>query len=136
MIVVDASIAVKWILANEEYEERALLIYQNHITQKEKIIIPSLLFIEVANSLVTKSATSISIIKKALVFLYNAHFQIYEPNYDDVMEAMLGAKKYKTTVYDMLYLVVAKKHKTVLVTADERFVARTEFPFVKLISEI
>jgi len=36
----------------------------------------------------------------------------------------------------MLYAVIAKNHKTTLITADERFVKMTKFSHVKLLTEM
>ncbi len=135
MIVIDASIAIKWIKDEEENREAALLLYTNHVSQKETILVPPLFFIEVANSLVTKSSIHLLTLKKELEFLYNAHLNVFEPDKDIIVTTSTMAKEFQTTVYDMLYAVIAKKHKTILLTADEKFKEKTKFSFVKLLKE-
>jgi len=135
VIVIDASIAVKWIMEGEDDREKAQLLYQNHYTGKEGILVPDLIFLEVANSLVTKSKTNWKTIRKQLNFMFNSNLTVYCPKEDIVQTASKLAQKYHTSVYDMLYAVIARKHKTVLVTADERFVSLTKFPHVKLLSK-
>jgi predicted nucleic acid-binding protein len=52
---------------------------------------------------------------------------------EELVDAGVLAKKYKTSVYDMIYAVVAKNKKCALVTADENFVRKTKFKHVKLL---
>jgi len=135
MIVIDASIAIKWIKEEEEDRELALTLYTDHTSEKETILVPPLFFIEVANSLVTKSSIKVSTIKKDLEFLYNIHLGLFEPDKDILVKTSLMAKEFRTTVYDMLYAIIAQERKTVLVTADRKFKEKTEFSFVKLLDE-
>lgn len=136
MIVADASIIVKWINVNEENNDKAALIYQEHRKEVERVIVPHLLFYEIANYLATKTRTSKRYIKEGLQLLYEASLIIYNESEEDLIETALLAKKCKTSVYDMLYAVIAKRKKLLLVTADEQFVKKTKFPFVKHIKDI
>lgn len=135
-MIIDASIAIKWLKKEEESSQEALQILESFISGKDKIIVPSLFFIEVANSLVTKSNTTIDIIKKELDYLFRINLSSYDPDSKDIHKTSFLAKKYKTSVYDMLYAVVAKKHKTILITADDKFIQKTKFSFVKHISQV
>lgn len=133
MIVIDASIAVKWIKTDEADSEKAKAIYSQHISGKEKIVVPQWFFIEIGNYLVTQSKSTGIHIRKLMDFLFGLNLEIYQVQEDDITEAVLLAKQSKTTVYDMLYAVVAKKNKTVLITADDRFCRLTKFSHVKLL---
>lgn len=135
MIVIDTSIAVKWIMKDEEESDKALILYQNHLLKTETILVPRLFYIEIANSLITKSSSLLATIEKNIRFLYGIKLSVYDPDENDMLVTVQYANKSKTTVYDMLFAVVAKKHNTILVTADEKFVKKTKFPFVKLLSE-
>lgn len=135
MIVVDASVVIKWLKSDEIDSDRARLLYTQHKNKEKNIIVPQLLFFEVANYLSTKSRSSEENIKMALGFLFRLKLAIHGVQDKELIETAKLAKKYKTSVYDMLYAVIAKKHKIILVTADERFMKVTEFPFVKLLSE-
>lgn len=136
MIVVDSSVALKWIKLDEAEREKALLLYRSHIAGKEKITVPRLLFIEAANALATKSHTTQGDIKEGLKFLFNVNLDITKEDDKTLLQAARLAKKYNTSVYDMLYAVVAKKHKTHLITADDNFARKTGFKFVKLLKDI
>lgn len=135
-MIVDASIALKWIKSEETGTESALLIYQNHIAGKDPIMVPTLFFTEVANALVTKSETTQKTIKKDLKFILESKLITYEPNEKDILQTARLAKKHNTSVYDMLYAVVARRHKTTLVTADDNFLKKTGFKFVKLLKDV
>ncbi len=136
MIIVDASIAIKWLNQDEEDSELALSLYKNHIEEKEKILLLQFLFIEVANYLATKSSTSEEHIKEGLQLLFETSFSIHQTIDEEIIEAATLAKKYGTSVYDMLYAVIAKRNNCLLVTADTKFAEKVRFPFVKTIKEI
>jgi len=139
MIVVDTSVAIKWLNKEEKDSELAYLLYKKHIAgagAAEAIVIPSLLFIEAANTLATKSNSTKEDIKTGLTFLFEANFEVYNITLGDLVDAGVFAKKYKTSVYDMIYSVIARNKKCILVTADENFVKKTKFKHIKLLREL
>lgn len=136
MIILDASIVVKWIKQDEEDVDIALSLYNSHLKKKENIVAPRLLFYEVANFLATKPRSTSKTIKINLAFLFNSNLTFHIETNEELKDATLLAKKYKTSVYDMLYAVVAKNKKCILVTADENFVKKTKFRHVKLLKEL
>lgn len=135
MIVIDASVVIKWVRDGEEFQESALRILNNHVDRREEIVAPDLLLYEVINALITKARTSWSVIHKSLDIIIQAHIMLYHPSEDDVVLASKLALKYKTTLYDMLYVVTAERFDTIFVTADEKFLRATGFPHVRLLSE-
>ena len=137
MIVVDASVMVKWFKRkNEHYTGKARMLLKQHLNKQESIAVPKFAFIEVANALATKTNTKKVTIEKNLTSLYEMNLSIHPLTQNDLIESATSAKKYHTTVYDMLYAVIAKKHHTRLVTADENFVKKTRFTFTKHLKEI
>lgn len=135
MIVVDPSVGLKWMQPNEENRNKAQKIYREHADGKEKIVVPELFFLEIANAITTKSAVPFTEIKSVLRFIFKSNLSVYKEESQDIIRSCKLAKEYNTSVYDMIYAVIAKKHKTILVTADERFIQKTKFPFVMLLSE-
>lgn len=131
MIVIDASIATKLINLQEEGSELAIEHLKKHLEGEEEIIIPQLLFLEVANALTTKTHIHTDQIKEGIDLLYQANFSIFTVKEENVLDASLLAKKYKTSVYDMLYAVIAKEKNTYLITADERFIKNVNLPYVQ-----
>lgn len=135
MIVIDASVVMKWVRDGEEHQESALRILENFVKGREEIVAPDLLLYEVTNALITKAHASWSVVRKSLDVIMQAHIVFYHPSEDDVLLASKLALKYKTTLYDMLYVVTAERFDTIFVTADERFLRATGFPHVRLLSE-
>jgi predicted nucleic acid-binding protein len=136
MIIVDASVALKWIKEEESFRDKALDLFQKHKTGLDQIIVPNLIYIELANALVTKSNTSDELVKGALKFIFEAELKNYEVSQKTLLNTSALAKKYNTSVYDMLYAVVAKENKANLITADDKFIEKTGFKFVKHIKDI
>ncbi len=136
MILVDSSVAFKWLKSsNEPFYEKATALLERHIKGETRIVTPSLLFIEIANALSTKTTTRPKTIIADLHTLYEFDLAIYRETEDDVVTSSLLARKKKTSVYDMLYAVIAKRLDTELITADEQFVRKTKFSYVRLLSE-
>lgn len=136
MILVDSSVAFKWLKSkNEPFFEQAVPLLERHLQGKTQIGVPPLLYIEIANALATKTATTSTIIRKDLRKLYEFGLEACRETQDDVITASRLAKGKTTTVYDMLYAVIAKRLGIHLITADEQFVKKTKFLHVKLLSE-
>lgn len=136
MIVVDTSVAIKWLNKGEENSEQAFLLYKNHITQRETIIVPELLFIEAANALSTKKIIPDSDIQEGINFLFASHFTIQTLTEDLLVEAAFLAKQHQTSVYDMLYAVLAKHNNTLLITADKKFKQRVNLSFIRNLNDL
>lgn len=121
MIVVDASVAVKWFL-NEQDSSQALALFH----QSYKLIAPELIRIEVMAAitkrvrmaeLAAEDATKQmerwrSTLSKRALFLVNDDQQYQQA-------AALSLQE-RHNFYDCVYLVLAKKLGILLVTADER----------------
>lgn len=135
MIVIDASVANKFFLSNEEGSDKAQNILDNHLSGSEQILAPHFLFLEVANTLTSKTSFLIQDVTASLTTLYESEFKIVDLTPTDLKEASKLAKQYKTSVYDMIYAVIAKNHKIILITADEKFIKQTGFKWVKLLKD-
>lgn len=136
MIVVDTSVAMKWLLSEkEESVTKARLLLKEHLAKKNEILVPDLIFYEIANALATKTKVPQLAITQLVKRIYSFNLKIYNPVDIDVTTSAKLAKKYNSTVYDMLYAVAAKKHKTILYTADVNFIKKTKFKFIKHLKE-
>lgn len=136
MIVVDASVTNKLFLAGEEYYDKADLLFQAHNDGLEQITAPNLIFYEVANTLATKSAIPMIQMIKSLSKLYKLNLHIVDLSEEELKLSAKFAKKYKVSVYDASYAVLAKEKKCNLVTADAKFVEKVHLPFIKHLSAI
>lgn len=135
MIVVDASVINKLFLPLEENCREAKKILQKHLEKLEEIVIPDLLLYEVANTLATKTDLPPGRVTKSLHKLGSLNLQVYHFSIEDTVAAAKFAKKYKVSVYDATYTVLAQEKKCDLVTADAKFANQVKLPFVKTLNQ-
>jgi predicted nucleic acid-binding protein len=121
MIVIDASVALKWVFQEAGSREAVAL-------RSEAMAAPDLLLIETANALWHQ-------VNVGLISLHQAEQRwraIADAPVDfsrsdvDLPEALRLAGEIDHPVYDCLYLALARRLRTVLVTADRRLYGRVE----------
>ena len=118
MIVIDASVALKWVLPEDGSDSARAL-------RNENLIAPSLWLIEAANALWRHASMGKLAEGDAALLLRElatAPVNSMQVN-DDVSAALELAMRIDHPSYDCLYLALAVKHDTHVVTADRRFVA-------------
>jgi predicted nucleic acid-binding protein len=120
MIVVDASVALKWIFADEDGASDALAIREAHISGEDEIAVPSLFFYEVANVLATKMKLPASEAQAAFRLFWDFDFQVCDLEADDFLEAMLVSHSKRISVYDACYLVLALRLGCSMATTDRK----------------
>jgi predicted nucleic acid-binding protein len=116
-LVVDASVAIKWIVEEPGSDEALAL-------RRRDLAAPALLRIEAANvlrTLAARGAMDASNARNLFGFLQTAPVAIVD--HDDALEsrALELALDLKHSVYDCLYLALAERMERTLVTADRRF---------------
>ncbi|HIJ95638.1 MAG TPA: type II toxin-antitoxin system VapC family toxin [Desulfuromonadales bacterium] len=121
MIVLDSSVALKWIFADEVCAEHAEHVRVEHISGKNEIAVPSLFFYEIANVLTTKVKLSPEEALEAFELINAFEFNIHELDSLEYMEAMTLAMKHKVSVYDASYHVLASRLGCRFLTADRKF---------------
>lgn len=121
-LVVDASVAVKWILPEPEHEQ-ADAILRAYQDEKLDLLAPYLLVSEVANVLWKRiRRAELSARAAARCFeqlLRSCPLLVDSPSVS--RSALELAAAHDRTVYDCLYLAWALEQRCDLVTADERF---------------
>lgn len=135
MVIIDASVAYKWFAKNEEDSDLALSILQKHVNGREKIVVPDLILYELANAWVTKTAISTAKVKANLKDLQDVGLEIESPTFDLVSKAAAFARKYKLSVYDACYLILAQKKKCNFITADSKLLNQVNLPFVRRLTD-
>lgn len=135
MVIIDTSVVYKWFAQQEPYSGKALEILNNHISGKEAIIAPSILLYEITNVIVTKGKINLREIKAFLRKLEEIQIQVVEFEHNLMSKAALLAQKYKVSVYDAAYAVLAKEKKCNLITADINLVNKLNLKFVKSLSK-
>lgn len=120
-VVVDASVAAKWIIPGEPWDTRAKALKDGIASGEVDAFAPPLIPYEVA-SVVLKSV-SIGVLKldaglEALKAIGNLGVKVQSIDWKDVAEILSIASSAKLTVYDSTYLWLSKKLGAKLVTAD------------------
>jgi predicted nucleic acid-binding protein len=120
-IVIDASVALKWVLDESGRDQADALL-------DDDLIAPVLWLIEAANALwrrTTLGEISAEEARERLSELANAPVAslAIEPH---LMAALTLATELAHPIYDCLYLALALHHETHVVTADRRFHAAAE----------
>ena len=120
-LVVDASVAVKWLVL-EEMSDLAKELYG----ASDHLVAPRLIMTEMANALARKTIQGMLTRHEA-----KYHFSSLPQFLPDLMDvdeligpAFENACALRHPIYDLIYLEAARKAEGQLVTADRRFTAR------------
>ncbi len=136
MIVIDASVVNKFFLPHEDGRDKALAILRNHIQKKDSIIVPDLLFYEVANTLVTKTEIPKEQIAISLAKFDKLKLNIFHPTIEHIKKAASFAKQYHVSVYDAIYAILALEKKCLLVTADKKFITQVSQDYIRKLDDL
>ena len=120
MIVVDASVALKWFLPHEPFSEAALALWTAHQEGQQPCGGPELLLYEVSNVLVTKSHLSVEEALVGAKVLMDAELLIYPMKELDYQLAITLARQFGLSFYDATYVALAKTLKCRMITADQK----------------
>jgi predicted nucleic acid-binding protein len=124
--VVDASVAVKWILPAEDEKlgSEAVHLLDLNTLGKAELLVPDLFWTECGNVLwkaVRSERCSKPVAEKGLATL-KAYKLITIASVGLFERAFAIASTFDRTVYDSLYVALAVEHGIELVTADQRLV--------------
>jgi predicted nucleic acid-binding protein len=139
-VVLDASVILKWYLADEEYGQKALDLLFQYVSNELEILAPSLLEYEVVNGLFVaqkrgrikeeKLLTAIEGFIDLEIKLKNiSHFHSRIMHY---------CKVYHRSVYDASYLAIADVEGITMVTSDERLynAIKKDLKWVKWLGDV
>ena len=131
MIVLDASVVLRWFLSEDDTPQ-AIKFLESHVSGDDQIAVPELLYYEVANALATKTALLEKDVRAALRNLLELDLASYSLGIDEYIGAAQLAMSSNITVYDASYPVLARSLHIDFVTADMRLVnILNDFEFVK-----
>lgn len=124
LVVVDASVAVKWFLPEngEAVADQALALLDKYDKQEVRFVVPDLFYVETASAIwkaVRVGRVPRAFGDQALVLLTQRKFPTV-PSLKLLDKAFQIAADYGRTVYDCLYVALAVQTNTQLITADER----------------
>jgi len=120
--VVDASVVVDWIAPGADPVSPAFGVLRHLVRDGEEILAPRLLHVEVANALLTgirRRRWSGTDADAAHLLLRDLPLRIVDLE-ADVDRAWELARRFDNhPMYDMLYVALAERHTTTLITADQ-----------------
>jgi predicted nucleic acid-binding protein len=127
--VVDASVAVKWVIP-EVLSDRADALRG----QADRLLAPDLLLVEATNTLwkkLTRREITAREAAHALDLLQSSALEL-RPSGPLLGRALTLARRLRHPVYDCLYVALAQVEGAILVTADRRLLAHAARPFTRL----
>ena len=133
--IIDSSVVFKWFSKGEIDRDLAIKLLNNHISKKIQLMVPDLIFYEIANAWATKSALSIIEIEANLSKLEEANLKVEQIGFKFIKQAVVFSKKYHVSVYDAAYAILAQEKKCDLITADDKFADKINLTFVKKLSD-
>jgi len=128
-LVFDASAVAKWLLREEESEE-AKELRDLYLKGKLEILVPQQIFLELANALRYTCGLSPKDVIDATEALMALRLNVVEDE-DLLKEAIKTAFEGDITVYDALYIALARKLDSKLITYDEELLSRFKDMAVK-----
>ncbi len=137
MVVLDASVVYKWFVDEKPQNLTAVArnIRKSFVEEKQEVTAPDILLYELANTFAFKTNLESRDILNFWAKLAQYNIAVVSPSLEFMQKAILFSKRYKVSVYDSCYAVLAVEKKCDLITADEKFVKQVNLPFVKALSE-
>ncbi len=124
MIVLDASVILKWLFDDEPGGASAARLKDAHVDGNQIVAVPDLLFYEVGNVLATKTRLSEEAIAEALSLLWNFSLERFDLGLEEFLACLALSRKHKITLYDAAYLELSTRLKCSFVTADKKLYAK------------
>lgn len=131
MKVIDASVALKWILP-EEGSLKALKLIEDHASGEVSLVVPDLLFYEITNGLTVAVKLPPQQIEQILDWFYDLDLKIATLGRDDFKKAAKLAQEFHISVYDASYIALAISLNAVFVTADATLVRRLPNKLIRI----
>jgi predicted nucleic acid-binding protein len=126
MIVLDASVVLKWLFEDEDGGDRAARFKEGHVDGQEIIAVPDLLFYEIGNVLATKTRLSESAVAEAFSLLWDFSLERFDLGLEEFQGSLALSRKYKITLYDAAYIELSRRLKCAFVTADKKLYGKVK----------
>ena len=120
-MILDTSVIFKWYVKSGEADTaKADLILEKFVAGAENIKIPDLLIYELSNALFFCKRLSLRDKQSAIAKLFDLDIEIIPINKNNIAESILIADQQNITIYDAIYLALAKDFNEPLVTANPK----------------
>ena len=136
LLVLDTSVILKW-FKEEEYTKTALKIKKEFIVGVHELVVPDLALYELVNAMRFSEGFDEETIKKSLEKFIDLEIDIVIPTQEIINFAIELSYTYDITVYDAVFVSLAKLIGAIFVTADKKLYEKIkELKFVKFITEL
>lgn len=127
-LVVDASVAAKWFMSDEEHADKAMLLLERFAEGRTRLIAPEYIRYEVASAITVATQGRQARVSQQYGEKAIARFQalgIETLNGDELILAAYSlVHQYGCALYDALYLTLAQRLGLPLITADRKLYLR------------
>src|SRR3990170_5665024 len=120
----DTSVVIKWFSKDEEDAEHANKLRRQIQDGLCDIIIPDLLFYELANALRHNPNFTAEDVQVSLDSVFDMDFEVRKVDNSVIASAIGIAFKFNVTVYDAYFLALSQLESKPFVTADYKFSRR------------
>ncbi len=132
--VLDASIAVAWAFLDEDHPTAALALER---MRKDQARVPTLWWYEVRNSLIVNERRHRLAEADTAVFLRAlSRLNIAFDRLPDETRVLAMARRHRLSVYDAVYLELAKREEIPLATLDTQLARAARTENMRLIDEV
>lgn len=125
--VIDPSVAVKWYIP-EDYSDLAIILLKKFEKPNVKIYAPSLFKVEFSNVIrkyLIRELLDEDVAKEILEEVKKLPVIYMEMTWERIERAFLYATKKNLTLYDALYIIIAKEVGGKIITADKKVLNAT-----------
>jgi predicted nucleic acid-binding protein len=126
MIVLDASVILKWVLDEEPQGRSARSYRDGHLTGINPIVVPELLYYEIASALGAKTSLTSEDAINGFNAIVEMELESHSLQGENFVEAIQMARQFKISLYDSSYIALAKSLACDFITADEALVKRVK----------
>jgi len=120
MSVLDASVVLKWFVAENESDKAEMLRTEYYLGNRD-IIVPDLILYEIANALTYHPEFSPPEINESIQTLFDMGIDIIAPTQMLIAKAAEIASENNVTCYDAVYLALAEELQINFITVDAKF---------------
>jgi len=136
VVVVDASILVKWYVV-ETFREEALDLRESYLKGDIELVSPAIMPFEVLNAVrYAKREIDEEKLKKVSRSLSLYGVQLYQLQGDYIDLVIETSLHNNITVYDASYVALAQYLETILYTADEKLIEKLSDDYTKYVKHI
>ena len=133
-LIVDASVVAKWFV-EEDFSKEARLLMKKYVEGLVDLAAPNIMPYEVINALKYSGAFGEEELKRVAETLEYFQVALHMFSGELASKAIEIAMRKGLTIYDSSYIALAHKQNSILYTADQKILRKTDGKNVKHISQ-